>query len=534
MRQEFSSFLKDIVKSPLYWLPTLIITILAYGFTIFNRTISTDDLLWTTESINDQFLQTNRWGMAVWNNLIGSTIFCPFIDEYIALLFIIMSGIALSFLFYYLCKRKDIIGYTLLTCTLITYPLINEIWNYNGANYQYTGGLFLAIMSVIVFNSNWNNSRKILLVSLLLVLPASSYEAPIFTFITLSLFIWFYRYILINNERMALIDSYKLLPLYIIPLVFAVLIKYTFPLLYNTIMGTSYFSFGGTGTLWFDNDFFQTVKYCIYGNIYSYLLSSLVYLPITEFVLCLIFFCCYICYISIKRKTILPFLYGLVVMLSLFLLSFIQGYDLNYRVAQNIAVFVAIVVYLIYRESSHIKNGIGKWGVTIFLFFVCWHQSIFLNKIQTLNNLRSENEMIIVHHIGQRILSEFKNKPVVFVSSYSIGKWISEQTYVDSKKWNGKLFFYIYDKFSSNSCSSFKFIQTNVNPFLDKNLMITPKMIFDYYGYDIDIIESPIILREATKIAKEKGIRPFDIYDNGNYLIVQLSGVDYFVDYLEK
>ena len=67
--------------------------------------------------------------------------------------------------------------------------------------------------------------------------------------------------------------------------------------------------------------------------------------------------------------------------------------------------------------------------------------------------------------------------------------------------------------------------------------------LFTYLGYDIDVIgpvEKPYTeehqrrdltqLEKATRIAKESDMRPFQIKDMGDYLIVMLGNDEYMID----
>ena len=171
-----------------------------------------------------------------------------------------------------------------------------------------------------------------------------------------------------------------------------------------------------------------------------------------------------------------------------------------------------------------------------------------MNRLLGLNNLRSDNELAVIRQIGYRLVSEFEKKPVVFVSPYKVSDWISRQVSVDESTWNGRLFYRVYDNFMmqfdqpfmnyQRSCTQlkrpFKYVGTNVNSMTIQwhNL----HQLFSYCGYDIEGIpdnllsdplkyeEYQIKQKEATIIAREMKISPYQIYDHGDYLIVNLGG----------
>ena len=119
-----------------YWGITLLFSITAYGFSMLNRTISIDDL---TKDLyigrGQKMLAGTRWGMELWHNVLGVTQVTPFIEKFFGVLFLMMAATLVSCIFYLLGgKSKCIMRYTILSVLLITYPLINEIWEYSGAN----------------------------------------------------------------------------------------------------------------------------------------------------------------------------------------------------------------------------------------------------------------------------------------------------------------------------------------------------------------------------------------------------------------
>ena len=277
--------------------------------------------------------------------------------------------------------------------------------------------------------------------------------------------------------------------------------------------------------------------------IFDYGIMGLVYLPITIFLLSLILFT--VCILFKKRNRMTFVLLGGAVFVSLFVQSIIQGYDQPYRTSQVFTLFVAFSFYL---SIISVSSTIWRSFLYVVLFGICWHQAVYLNRLLGLNNLRSDNELAVIRQIGFRLVSEFEKKPVIFVNSYKIGEWIRRQVTVDESTWNGRLFYKVYDNFMmqfdqpfmnyQRSCTQlerpFKFVGTNINSVTRQchNL----HQLFSYCGYDIEGIpdnllsdplkyeEYQIKQKEATIIAKGKKIGPYQIYDHGDYLIVNLGG----------
>lgn len=151
------SFRKNILVKPVYWISIGFITCLSFLFDLTNRTVSIDDLARPYYGSDGKaMLASTRWGIQVWNDILSFTEFTPFIDKYIAIVFFVLAAILFSRLFYIYFQNNQ---YTLALCTIfsclyISYPLINEIWNYNGANAVLGGNAILVSVSMLIlYNS---------------------------------------------------------------------------------------------------------------------------------------------------------------------------------------------------------------------------------------------------------------------------------------------------------------------------------------------------------------------------------------------
>ena len=149
-----------------------------------------------------------------------------------------------------------------------------------------------------------------------------------------------------------------------------------------------------------------------------------------------------------------------------------------------------------------------------------------------LNNQRSDNEIAIVHQLGYRLKSEFEDKPVVFAGIYDMGNWISPQVEVDASTPGGKLYQKIWEALNSGQTfESGRFIQNTVtsglnwaaNTYLPHQTMLGK--CFSYCGYDIQVRDIYVHsdMKEYEQIAREEGMRPFEIRDMGDYILVCLG-----------
>lgn len=519
---EFGDFYKNIVSKKRFYFPLLFFAIVGYSFSIYNRTVGIDDLM-KDYYIGGDYMLSSRWGMVFWNKLVGTTVvYDPFIDRFLALILLIIGAILLCYILYSIDKGKSgVIPYTILASVFITYPLINEIWVYTGANYMVGGNICLVSLAVVMMEQRTQRWRWVY-ASMLILLPISSYETAIFYYIALVSIVVFYKQIG-SKDSLKFIVWLKEYIAYFIPVIIAFILRFAVSYAINSLYDLQYHGGGATAIMWLEDNFFHALKCMFAFNVVNYGVYSLVYFPITIFIFCLFLFVVYV--LSLKRGRITAMALGVVIVVSLFSQSILQGYELSYRHAQTITLFVAFVAYLL----SVSVNRKFRIVIYVLLFGLCWHQAVYLNRILGLNNLRSDNELAAIRNLGSRIESEYDKKPVVIVSQYSIGNYIRRSISVDETTWNGRLFFLIYEKAIAKLDRPFKYVG-NCNSATWQQIQL--QGVFDYCGFDLEIKPKYIIngvpddklLVEATQIAREKSLKPYQIYDNGAYLIVNLGG----------
>lgn len=522
-------FYNYILARKRFYLPVLLYAVVGYSFSIYNRTVNIDDLMREFNIGSGNRMLSGRWGFIIWNKLFGiNAVYDPFIDRFLAIILLITAAILLCYILYTIGGEKRVIPYTLTASMFVSYPLFNEIWYYTGANWVVTGNICLVSLAILISRSSLQFGYKTLYASLLLILPVSSYETSVFYYVTLICIVLYYEYIQKGYE---IVELLKKCGCYFSSLILAIVYRFLISSLINSYLGLQYTGGGATGIKWTEDSFFHVIK-CVVGfNIVNYGLSALVYLPVFVFLLMsLIFFLHFL--LPMENKGTKFFLGG-VIFLSLFSQSLLQGIELSYRHAQTLILFVSFVTYQLCLMYNTEKRRIIVYCC---LFVLCWHQAVYINRLNGLNDLRSNNETALIHQIGSRLVSEFESKPVVFVGSYQMGKYITDHVSVDESTWNGRLYYLIYDNLLAKVERPHKYISSNVNSATADHHQV--QQLFNYFGYDIKTPyqfkgnveefteETKIMEDEANQIVREKGIKPYHIYDNGEYIIVNLGGVN--------
>ena len=520
-------FFEEVLNRKSFYFPVAFFVLVGYSFSIYNRTISIDDLLLNDSGLSAMLI--GRWGMYVWAKFVGFTEMFPFVFRFLALLFYIIAAILFCFVLYSIGGSKSVIPYTICASAFVSYPLIHEIFEYE-VSYMVTGNLCLVTLAAIVIRSRLSVKTKILWASLLIELPISSYESAIFYYITLVCIIILYEYIANHEMKFEFMDWVRKNLLFFIPVIVALAIRIAIHVFIYLIFGLKYLGNGANGILWIEDSFLHVLKCMAVFTIVDYFLCALIYLPITIFLLSLFFFIFSLSQVKNKRRCV--YVLGLMVVISLFSQSLLQGYSQPGRTSQVFTLFVAFSSYLLVVSSK------AEWRKYIYvvLFGLCWYQSVYLNKLLCLNNLRSENELAAIRQIGNRIQSEFEKKPVAFVGDIQVSKWILDQITINEISWNGHLFCSVYDNFITEHKRPYKYIGSNViSASMERHQL---QAMFSYCGYDIEIYPdySPYMTMETVgvekcnriqatveEIAKEQKMRPYQIFDNGDYLIVNLG-----------
>ena len=532
MKELLSDYWNVIAKKPSYWIPLMIFSAVGYGFSICNRTIHVDDFY--KDYYNSVFPFSGRWGMLVWAKLIGVTDLLPFVDRFVALLFLLASSFFIGALFFQLKNKSgDVSSFTVLSSMLLTYPLVNEIFEYTNADFQYTGNLALMLyaFTYLTLKREKLTLRVVLYASVIMILPASSYEVGIFSYITILCAVILYKHLQTKGMHISFTEWLYENVYYLTPLLLAVVFRFVVHYAILLVCDASYIQVGGSNVDYSNTTF----SYIIGSHLFKYYVAGLVYFPITVFVLFSLFFTGYILQKSISYHNSRIFVLAMLFYLSLFSLV-VRGVCMDYRIAQTITVFVAFSSFLICELK--IRWYKFRLLIPVFLLFLCWHQAVYINKLLSLNNMRSNNEIESLRYIGNRIMSEYGgNKPVVFIAEQDgyggyLGPWINQRLYADVDTWNGKLFIKLVRNYLPEKYHHYKFVNSNVNNVLNWLDADNLKTFFSYCGYDIDVMSFSSILASESNLVVRRHLEkqyeianatmnPMEIRDVGNCLLVK-------------
>lgn len=538
MAELFRDYYEHIVRKKSYWLPLLIFSVSAYAFDMLHRTVGIDDLRNVFYySLDEHGVASGFWSRILVGNLLGFMEFTPLTAKLVALMAHLLSSMVLGAMFYFLNgRKKSVMLYSALASVLVTYPLINEIWDYHIGN-AFTTIFNLVIYLLILFQLTWQKERwkAWLIVAFPLGVQLAGGESSAFLYVATVCMVLFYQYVILEKPNVPKFRWITEGLSFAVPLVLAVMIRFALIFLMLRLFGVEQWEPNGDyGVKWGKSSPLLAVLYLAV----RYILAGLLYFPIGVFVIAALVFCVVCVVYCFRRRSGLPVLLGLCVICGVFTQFFIQGQYPGYRHASPHGAFVAFVAYLILELSMDLRRqSIQRW-VAAGLLFLAWHQSVFMNEIFALNNQRSDNELAIVRQIGFRLEELHTEKPVAFVGNPDvIGDYIYSRVSVDQDTLGGKLFLQIFDTGKHlfhmedsqhplfTGTEHFKYVHTNVDSVLvwatGENGMM--KELFAYCGYDFEVVSQEETQRMLWDTAKEMGLQTFDILETSDYVIVCLG-----------
>lgn len=533
-------YIENVVTNKFFYFPLIIVSIISYGFSLFNRTVFLDDLAQDVYyGTHNHKLKALRWGQYIGDRLFSTIKFTPFINKFIGLIFLVLTVITIGSILYYFDKKKDNVWkYSLFSCIFFTYPLISEYFGFFEAltiPLQFFIVSFVLLYEIVAEKST---KQEILLEGFVLSFVMSGYESLIFAYITEVFIVLFIKYVLNNNSNTKISDWIKEGFSYAIPLFVALVLKYIIGYAILMFTGLQYAQDGNTSVHWITDGFMPTLIRFIFNG-YFYVLRGLSFLPIGEFVVATIIFIIFV--IKYQKQSKHSLLIGFFILLSLFALSLLNGDYLGYRQTQSIQLFIAYVVYLLFDEfdTKTIFNISAKTLLIVFITFIGLRQSICMHTFLALDNQRSDNEQYIAQTIGYRLYSEFdKDKTVVFSGLYDMGEFINSQIYPSKDSIGGKIEKYLKDNYGygqvnvpvTQNDNVFSVLNWAHYPFYGQTMY---KNMLSYYGFDIKVDENMTYdeVKNYTKIAEDNNMKPFEIKDMGGYILVYLGPVTEYTNW---
>ena len=521
--RNFYTFYHDVIRKPQFFLPFVLLSIMAYWPSLVNTKRQFEDFNIDLYYGNSGNMRTGRW----WMWLIGRSFGLTGNDlgnKYLGLLFLMMGGILIACSFYCLSKRKGLFQYTLAATTTVIFPLINEIWSYNTVNLLVSMNTFYCGLVVYsLLRQRGKTVNRLLLASIPFVLISSSYESGLFQYVTLVLCICAYLCMRegLRGKGFFLTGAY-----FAVPLILGTGAGLGIGHLISLIGGIPYEKYGDTGFHWAS----ETARAEVFvGNFDRYILRALVYVPITIFVFAVLI-SLFLMLKALVRKRFWTLLSLVFALGSIFLLSVLQGSHLTYRAAQTVTVFTAFIFYLT-AEWSEGHPELFRRGFIAFMGLICVWESSFLLKVNLMDYQIASNDEDLVRQLGYDLTAHHRGKEVIFTGhtfdlTHLPSRVLLDQIVVDTSTPNGHLYDELIRKLNGGvSAEGMKYFETNLWSvlYLTSNDAKAMEMYFSFCGYDIHVVPSDALAErypEAEEYISSREIQVLEIVDLGNCVIV--------------
>lgn len=536
MAETIKNFNCKIANKTNYYLPVIMASFISYIFSVTNRTVSLDSLsanYYGNPKSEYGFIAAKRWGFNIYVRLFSSKNVPPFLDRFMGVLFLLAAAYFLGVLLFRLTQSDNIWIYSLCASFFVSYPLINEIWEYEQADGYISLNFLLAILAVLYHITSAKNRIKRTAVEMFILIPvAAGYESGVFAYISLVLLVLTIQ-ILQSDGKYGFSSFISEGFSYAWPLLVAVITKYIIGYLFIALYKVDSIIQGASDLYWGTDSAANIIKSVICQDIYCYVVRGSSYLPIAEFVLAFVLTLCVLLFSKVNNKA-LAILSFLLAYISTFLQSVVQGTVTPYRAAQSVHIYAAMSVFLFsYILLGDIKTKKLRVAYLILAFFIIFRQSVFLGQVLALNNQRSENEASIARQLGYDITTKYdSSKKVVFVGVYHISDWVSTQFTVKQGSLSWEIDNTARKMLGMEEIGDFCYIGTNIQSYLSWGARAVyvmgqqhVKWFFSYFGYDINVLEDMTYEEKQAfeKIRDDLEMQPLQIEDIGEYILVNLG-----------
>jgi len=545
----YISDLKTFLNNKKYMAVILIVALLSYGFAMTHVTVSIDDLEYDRYFGSGQdMLRAGRLGHILWDFL-RTRWANSYSIEFLGAALFLLAAISFSILYRRVSGGQiSMEACTVFSGVLISYPLINEIWEYTRTGFNVCGGYLLVALAVLLVHSFLHSGKRnygqLLIAAFLTMWICSGYEslASVYVFTVFSVLALQAIYGQEKEKRV----SHMLLQgmVYAVVLALGLLLRVVIHRVLLAVLHLEPSTNGATNILWGTEPAAVILKNLVWDILRGYILRGIIYFPLSELLAAgVVFLVIGVC--ACRKHGAVLLLPGAGMLGSLILLSVLQGKMSPYRTCQVFASFVAFTAMLVvvctqranWRRLHWIPAGVCALGCAL-----CLYQSVYLNSFLFMNHLRSEEEAFVVRDVGTDLKSvNLQNKPVIFIGEYTLSDMIVKAVSIpeDSRAWQvycacfDRCARYLGEEFYWDYYGS-RLPDTNVNSILKWSFLgyeqEAAQKVFSFYGTEytpVDKADFHEIYQQATDYAQEHATPAYPrdgyIVDVGEYLIVRMG-----------
>lgn len=472
----------------------LLVAVVGYGYAAAHMTVNVDSIAYYTDylGLRGDLMRSGRIGTIFWTYFFGHgnrVLEHTWSISVIGLVLLIWAGINYCILFQKASGNSlSMPALTVFAACFVSYPLMNEIWGYQGAIINVCGGHLVGSFVLLLLYQQlekgkfhfWSSAVAVGL----MVICFSSFESYVTVYIFLVFVLLFLQETRNPNWKKHLVQGLWYCAALVAGLIVMVIVRKIALIALHLTFAPN----GATQVYWLTRPFGETMKALLLGILNQHILTSVLYFPLlSTAVCCVIMAFCGLWQLLRGRWFSALLVLGMLV--SLELLSIFQGTPAPFRACPAFGMIVAFVAMM--------AANILRWRniVPLILCLFCLHQSVYMNKIFTLNHLRYEQEVTIIHDIGRELQAKHDlEKPVVFVGNCQLGDYVMSQALAPGDTWGYRTYTSVREQINDtipgiiDQYEQWYFPQTNVQSVINWAVRAfdTQKQIgslFDFFGY---------------------------------------------------
>ncbi len=559
---------KTVKSNFVYFLIVMVVAIFSYGYHITHFAIGVDDTAMELYFEEGLSVCTNRWTLFCLNRILGLNFihWPPALVESLSVIFL-----CVSITIWCLLIRKVLLSvkvtlpmmwYGLAAALVISCPIMSEIWVYyvhNGVAMAY--GITAISLYLFLLSLDRNAGRKIGKVigsGLCLAVAIGCYETMLDCFVIGAIFIFMLLQALMEKKEDSaygvgfgpwIIRGVAVLSI-------SILVRFLMhKILFKVFSLQNMEQYGVNDYNSFFGDLFSTpgeFGILIKKMYVKYIVNAVVYLPITFLVIVGVIFLSFALYYTFKKKRIWVIVCVPAMFFVPFLTTVVAGRTKSYHSAQFIPIvlmFGFIVMGIILSYDNKLRNkmitgivvGVTLCGIIIQVGDINkWFRYDYNKYLEAEAIMRDTAEQLIAEYdTGKPVVVVGASMPddeILNVASIPFDSWkyqiIDKMTWFDptiKEKFHGNYGGWGYYYSDSAMLSVLTWAR---NPFENCDLVASQQYtsFWEMIGYDnFEYVSTVEMIEEAERIRESSNMPGYPengyILDNGNMLIVNLSGV---------
>ncbi len=409
-----------------YYLCTVLVAILCYGFMLTNFSMGIDDEAFNQYFENKALLAQGRWGFIILKKIFNSYEFLPLWRDFIAICLVIAGLTMFNFI---LKKHTDNLWNdtlsTIFTSISISFPYIASLFVFMMTTIE-TGMVYLLVAFSLHFYFLWHFKKKHwinLIYSIVTLTFAISFsETSPVIFLLIFFIICLLRTLTTNEESKltkVLLLIVKTIVLIFISIIFWEIVKIILQKILNIPNSSyvnAYVTYDFSGIIPFLKSFkhFTVTQFnTILAGLKLDYATKIVSLSIFVTLISIIF-------LAIKNKKISIFIYGICVLISAFALSIVTGNpSLPHRTLTCLSFLVSFsfcLLYIIFRNIS-IKKFKFRYIVLFLVIINIFYQSKQMNRTFFIDYKSYQYDITMTSQIYHDLKSVTDNNKVIFVGT---------------------------------------------------------------------------------------------------------------------